>query len=54
MVLEKTPQSPLDNSKEILQEINSEGLNLLEGFQFTERTDAEADAPVLWPPDVKR
>ena len=48
MVLEKTPQSPLDNSKEIIQEINSEGLNLLEGFQFTERTDAEADAPVLW------
>ena len=30
----------------ILKEINPE-------YSFTGRTDAEAEAPVLWPPDAK-
>ena len=48
VVLEKTHESPLD-SKEI-KPVN------LEGNQpriFTGRTDAEAEAPILWPPDGK-
>ena len=47
MVLEKTPQSPLD-SKEI-KPVNLKGN---QPWIFTGRTDAEAEAPVLWPPDV--
>ena len=43
-MLEKTLESPLD-CKEIKPE-DSKGI-------FTGRTDAEAEAPVLWPPDVK-
>ena len=46
MVLEKTPESPLD-SKEI-KLVNPKGNQPL---IFIERTDAEA--PILWPPDVK-
>ena len=49
MVLEKTLESPLDckeiqsvNPKEISPEYSSEGL-----------TDAEAETPLLLPPDVK-
>ena len=48
MVLEKTLESPLD-SKE-LKPVNPKGNQL--GI-FIGRTDAEAEAPVLWPPDVK-
>ena len=48
MVLEKTLDSPLD-SKEI-QPVHSKGN---QPGMFTERTDAEAEAPILWPPDVK-
>ena len=44
-VLEKTLESPLD-SKEI-KTINSKG-----NWIFIGRTDAEAEAPVLWPPDA--
>ena len=47
-MLEKTPESPLD-SKEIK-------LVNLKGDQpciFPGRTDAEAEAAILWPPDVK-
>ena len=44
-VLEKTFESPLD-SKEI------KPVNLKERI-FIGRTDAEAEAPVLWPPDAK-
>ena len=47
VVLEKTLQSPLDckeikpvNPKEIIPE-------------FIERTDVEAETPILWPPDAK-
>ena len=48
MVLEKTLESPLD-SKEI-KSINTNGN---QPRIFIRRTDAEAEAPVLWPPDVK-
>ena len=47
VVLEKTLQSPLD-SKEI-QPVDLKGS---QPWMFTERTDAEAEAPVLLPPDV--
>ena len=42
------PDSRLD-SKEI-KPVNPKGNQL---WIFIERTDAEADAPILWPPDVK-
>ena len=45
VVLEKPLQSPLD-CKEI-KLVNPKG------NQLTEKTDAEAEAPILWPPDVK-
>ena len=46
MVLEKTLESPLD-CKEI-QPVHSKGN---QSWVFIGRTDAEA--PILWPPDVK-
>ena len=46
--LEKTLESPLD-CKEI-QPVNPKGNQLC---IFTGRTDAEAEAPIAWPPDVK-
>ena len=48
VVLEKTLESPLD-CKEI-KEVNPKGN---QPWISTGRTDAEAEAPVLWPPDVK-
>ena len=48
MVLEKTLGSPLD-CKEI-QPVHSEGD---QSWVFTGGTDAEAEALILWPPDVK-
>ena len=48
MVLEKTLESPLD-CKEI-QPVHPKGD---QSWVFTGRTDAEAEAPILWPPDVK-
>ena len=48
VVLEKTLESPLD-CKEI-QPVNSKGN---QPWIFIGRTDAEAEAPKLWPPDVK-
>ena len=48
VVLEKTLESPLD-SKEIIL-INPKGN---QPWVFTERTDAEAEAPILWPPGAK-
>ena len=48
VVLGKTLESPLD-SKEI-KPVNSKGNQYL---IFIGRTDAEAEAPILWPPDVK-
>ena len=48
MVLEKTLDSLLD-CKEI-QLVNPKGN---QSWQFIGRTDAEAEAPVLWPPVAK-
>ena len=48
MVLEKTLESPLD-CKEI-KLVNYKGN---QSQIFIGRTDAEAEAPILWPPDVK-
>ena len=48
VVLEKTIENPLD-SKEI-QPVNPKGNKF---WIFTGRTEAEAEAPILWPPDVK-
>ena len=48
MVLEKTLESPLD-SKEI-QPVHPKGN---QSWIFIGRTDAEAEAPILWPPDAK-
>ena len=48
MVLEKTHESPLDNKE--IKPVNTEGNQpcILIG-----RTDAEAKAPMLWPPNMK-
>ena len=48
MVLEKTLKSPLD-SKEI-QSVHPKGD---QPWVFIGRTDAEAETPILWPPDAK-
>ena len=48
VVLEKTLQSPLD-CKEI-QPVYPKGN---QSWIFIGRTDAEAETPILWPPDVK-
>ena len=48
VVLEKTLESPLD-CKEI-QPVNPKRN---QSWIFIERTDAEAEAPTLWPPEVK-
>ena len=48
MVLEKTLESPLD-CKEI-QPVHSKGD---QSWVFIGGTDAEAEAPILWPPHVK-
>ena len=48
VVLEKTLESPLD-SKEILP-LNRKGN---QSWLFIGRTDAEAEAPILWPPDAE-
>ena len=48
VVLEKTPQSPLD-CKEI-QAAHPKGN---QSWMFIGRTDAKAETPKLWPPDVK-
>ena len=48
VVLEKTLESPLD-SKEI-QRVHPKGNQF---WIFVGRTDAEAETPILWPPDAK-
>ena len=48
MVLEKTLESPLD-CKEIKPVNPKENQPSI----FIGRTDAEAETPVLWPPDMK-
>ena len=47
-MLEKTYESPLD-CKEI-QPVHPKGD---QSWEFTGRTDAEADTPIFWPPDEK-
>ena len=48
VVLEKAVESPLD-CKEILP-VHPKGN---QSWIFIERTDAEAETPIFWPPDVK-
>ena len=48
MVLEKTLESPLD-FKEI-QPVHPKGD---QSWVFIERTDVEAETPILWPPDQR-
>ena len=48
VVLEKTPKSPLD-CKEI-QPVHPKGD---QSWVFIGRTDAEAETPIFWPPDMK-
>ena len=47
VVLEKTLESPLDCKIKL---VNPEGN---QPWIFTGRADAEAEAPILWPPDAK-
>ena len=48
MVLEQTLESPLD-----CKEVKPDHPKGNEPWIFIERTHAEAEAPLLWPPDVK-
>ena len=48
VVLEKTLESPLD-----CKEIKPVNPKENQPWTFLGRTDAEAETPVLWPPDVK-
>ena len=48
VVLEKTLESPLD-----CKEIQPVDLKGDQSWIFTGRTEAEAETPVLWPPDAK-
>ena len=47
VVLEKTLESPLDCK---IKPVNPKGN---QSWIFIGRTDAQAEAPILWPPDVK-
>ena len=48
LVLEKTLESPLDCKE--FQPVHSKGD---QSWVFIGRTDAKAETPILWPPDVK-
>ena len=48
VVLEKTLESPLDYKE--IQPVHARGN---QSWMFIGRTDAEAEIPILWPPDVK-
>ena len=48
LVLEKTFESPLDNKE--IKPVNPKGN---EPWIFIGRTDAEAEAPIIWPHDAK-
>ena len=48
VVLEKTLESPLDSK--VIQPVHPKGN---ESWIFIGRTNAEADTPILWPPDAK-
>ena len=47
-MLEKTLESPLDYKE--IQPVHAKGD---QSWVFIERTDVEAETPILWPPDVK-
>ena len=48
MVLEKSLESPVDNKE--IKPVNPKGN---QSWIFIGRTDAEAEVPILWPPDAK-
>ena len=48
VLLEKTLESPLDNNK-----IKPVNLKRNQFWIFIERSDAEAEVPIIWPPDAK-
>ena len=48
MVLRKTLKSPLEH-----KDINPVNPKRNQSSIFIGRTDAEAEAPILWPPDIK-
>ena len=48
LVLEKNLESPLDSK--VIKPVDPKGN---QSWIFIGRTDAEAEAPILWPPDVK-
>ena len=48
VVLEKTLESPLEYKE--IQPVHPKGD---QSWVFIGRTDAEAETPILWPPDVK-
>ena len=48
MVLEKSLESPLDCQE--IQPVHSEGD---QPWVFIEKSDAEAETPILWPPHAK-
>ena len=48
MILEKTLGSPLDSK--MIKPVNPKGN---QSWIFIGRTDAEAETPILWPPDAK-
>ena len=48
VVLEKTPESPLD--REEIQPVHPLGD---QSWVFIGRTDAKAETPILWPPHEK-
>ena len=51
VVLEKTLESPLDcKGLQWIQPVHPKGD---QSWVFIGRTDAEAEAPILWPPDAK-
>ena len=47
-MLEKTLEGPLDSK--VIKSVNPKGNQL---WILIERTDAEDETPILWPPDVK-
>ena len=49
VVLEKTPESPLDYKE--IKPVHPKGN---QSWIFIGRTHAEAETPILWPPDVKQ
>ena len=49
VVLEKTLESPGDYKE--IKPVNPKGN---QSWIFIRRTDAEAEAPILWPPDAKK